>query len=71
MLGVVDSNQHPIVNIQVAKPIAIGKVCVLGRSMQKNVEIADRLGYLDIFTMGVLESTTPSNLAVMTKIVFW
>ncbi len=23
------------------------KVCVLGRSMQKNVEIADRLGYLD------------------------
>src|SRR6266487_4456984 len=24
------------------------KVCVLGRSMQKNVEIADRLGYLDI-----------------------
>jgi ribonuclease J len=24
------------------------RVCVLGRSMQKNVEIADRLGYLDI-----------------------
>src|SRR5207248_11304165 len=24
------------------------KVCVLGRSMQKNVEIADRLGYLGI-----------------------
>jgi ribonuclease J len=24
------------------------KVCVMGRSMQKNVEIADRLGYLDI-----------------------
>src|SRR5437764_8213389 len=24
------------------------QVCVLGRSMQKNVEIADRLGYLDI-----------------------
>src|SRR5207248_2084444 len=24
------------------------KVCVLGRSMMKNVEIADRLGYLDI-----------------------
>src|SRR6266566_117069 len=24
------------------------KVCVLGRSMQKNVEISDRLGYLDI-----------------------
>jgi len=24
------------------------KVCVLGRSMQKNVEIAERLGYLDI-----------------------
>ena len=24
------------------------KVCVLGRSMLKNVEIADRLGYLDI-----------------------
>ncbi len=24
------------------------KVCVLGRSMQKNVDIADRLGYLDI-----------------------
>src|ERR1700704_1568191 len=24
------------------------KVCVLGRSMQKNVEVADRLGYLDI-----------------------
>ncbi len=24
------------------------KVCVVGRSMQKNVEIADRLGYLDI-----------------------
>lgn len=24
------------------------KVCVLGRSMQKNVEIADRLGYLDL-----------------------
>ncbi len=24
------------------------KVCVLGRSMQKNVEIADRMGYLDI-----------------------
>ncbi len=27
------------------------KVCVLGRSMQKNVEIADRLGYLDIHGM--------------------
>lgn len=24
------------------------RVCVLGRSMQKNIEIADRLGYLDI-----------------------
>jgi ribonuclease J len=24
------------------------KVCVLGRSMQKNVDVADRLGYLDI-----------------------
>ena len=24
------------------------KVCVLGRSMQKNVDIADRLGYLDV-----------------------
>lgn len=24
------------------------RVCVLGRSMQKNVEIADRLGYLDV-----------------------
>jgi ribonuclease J len=24
------------------------RVCVLGRSMQKNVEVADRLGYLDI-----------------------
>ncbi|MFH4258950.1 ribonuclease J, partial [Acinetobacter baumannii] len=24
------------------------RVCVLGRSMQKSVEIADRLGYLDI-----------------------
>src|SRR5262249_52704740 len=24
------------------------KVCVLGRSMQKNVEVADRLGYLDL-----------------------
>ncbi len=24
------------------------KVCVMGRSMQKNVEVADRLGYLDI-----------------------
>jgi ribonuclease J len=27
------------------------KVCVLGRSMQKNVEIAERLGYLDIHDM--------------------
>ncbi len=27
------------------------KVCVLGRSMMKNVEIADRLGYLDIHDM--------------------
>jgi len=30
------------------------RVCVLGRSMQKNVEVADRLGYLD----------TPENLLV-------
>src|SRR5262244_3221914 len=32
------------------------KVCVLGRSMQKNVEIAERLGYLDVpdgFLIGI------------------
>jgi ribonuclease J len=39
------------------------KVCVLGRSMQKNVEIAERLGYLDI-PDGLL---VPLNEAKQTK----
>src|SRR2546423_2033544 len=45
------------------------KVCVLGRSMQKNVEIADRLGYLDIHD-GMLVSINDTKLMADHEIVF-
>jgi ribonuclease J len=45
------------------------KVCVLGRSMQKNVEIADRLGYLDI-PDGLLVPLNEAKQARDNKIVF-
>src|SRR5436190_11835847 len=45
------------------------KVCVLGRSMQKNVEIADRLGYLDIHD-GMLVSVNDTKLLADNEIVF-
>ena len=45
------------------------KVCVLGRSMQKNVEIADRLGYLDIHD-GMLVSINETKTMLDNEIVF-
>jgi ribonuclease J len=45
------------------------KVCVLGRSMQKNVEIADELGYLDI-PDGLLVSIGETKHLRDDKIVF-
>ena len=39
------------------------KVCVLGRSMQKNVEIADRLGYLDLHDGMLISLNDAKNLA--------
>jgi ribonuclease J len=45
------------------------KVCVLGRSMQKNVEIADRLGYLDIHD-GMLVSINDTKSMRDNEIVF-
>src|SRR2546428_7684208 len=45
------------------------KVCVLGRSMQKNVEIADRLGYLDIHD-GMLVSINDAKLMADHEVVF-
>src|SRR3954470_14325621 len=44
-------------------------VCVLGRSMQKNVEVADRLGYLDI-PDGLLVSLNEAKLMNDDEIVF-
>ena len=45
------------------------KVCVLGRSMQKNVEIAERLGYLDI-PDGLLISLNEAKHLPDNEIVF-
>ena len=45
------------------------KVCVLGRSMQKNVEIADRLGYLDIHD-GMLVSINDTKRMPDQEVVF-
>jgi ribonuclease J len=45
------------------------KVCVLGRSMQKNVEISDRLGYLDIHE-GLLVSLNEAKQMRAHEIVF-
>src|SRR5690349_14777126 len=45
------------------------KVCVLGRSMQKNVEIAERLGYLDIHDR-MLVSINDAKLLPDNEIVF-
>jgi ribonuclease J len=45
------------------------KVCVLGRSMQKNVEIADRLGYLDIHD-GMLVSINETKVMPDSEVVF-
>lgn len=45
------------------------KVCVLGRSMQKNVEIADRLGYLDIHD-GMLVSINDTKRMRDQEVVF-
>src|SRR5205085_11054838 len=45
------------------------KVCVLGRSMHKNVEIADRLGYLDIHD-GMLVSLNATKSLADDEIVF-
>ena len=45
------------------------KVCVLGRSMQKNVEVAERLGYLDI-PDGLLVSLNEAKLMRDQDIVF-
>ncbi|MDQ1638850.1 MAG: ribonuclease [Pyrinomonadaceae bacterium] len=45
------------------------KVCVLGRSMQKNVEISDRLGYLDIHD-GLLVSLNEAKQMRDNQIVF-
>ncbi len=44
------------------------RVCVLGRSMQKNVEVADRLGYLDI-PDGLLVSLNEAKLMSDDEIV--
>jgi len=45
------------------------RVCVLGRSMQKNVDIADRLGYLDI-PDGLLVSLNESKTLPDNEIVY-
>src|SRR5438093_11835418 len=45
------------------------RVCVLGRSMQKNVEIADRLGYLDIHD-GLLVGVNETKQLDDNEIVF-
>jgi ribonuclease J len=45
------------------------KVCVLGRSMLKNVEVADRLGYLDI-PDGILVSLNEAKQMRDNEIVF-
>ncbi len=45
------------------------KVCVLGRSMQKNVEIADRLGYLDIHD-GLLVGINETKMMPANEVVF-
>jgi ribonuclease J len=45
------------------------KVCVLGRSMQKNVEIADELGYLDI-SEGLLVNLNEAKTMDDDEIVF-
>src|SRR6266699_3481038 len=45
------------------------KVCVLGRSMQKNVEIADRLGYLDIHD-GLLVGINETKFMADHEVVF-
>jgi len=45
------------------------KVCVLGRSMQKNVEIADRLGYLDIHD-GMLVNINETKMMADQEVVF-
>src|SRR6266436_286772 len=45
------------------------RVCVLGRSMQKNVEIAERLGYLDIHD-GMLVGVKDRNQLDDNKICF-
>ncbi|HEX8773810.1 MAG TPA: ribonuclease J [Pyrinomonadaceae bacterium] len=45
------------------------RVCVLGRSMQKNVEIADRLGYLDI-PDGLMVSLNETKRMDDSEIVF-
>ena len=44
-------------------------VCVLGRSMQKNVEVADRLGYLDI-PDGLMVSLNQAKMMSDDEIVF-
>ena len=44
-------------------------VCVLGRSMQKNVEVADRLGYLDI-PDGLLVSLNQAKMMSDDEVVF-
>src|SRR5437868_5170290 len=45
------------------------KVCVLGRSMQKNVEIAERLGYLDLHD-GMLVGINDTKRLTDDQIVF-
>ena len=45
------------------------RVCVLGRSMQKNVEIAERLGYLDIHD-GMLVGINDTKMMRDNEIVF-
>jgi ribonuclease J len=45
------------------------RVCVLGRSMQKNVEVSDRLGYLDI-PDGLLVSLNEAKQMHASEIVF-
>ena len=45
------------------------KVCVLGRSMQKNVEVAERLGYLDI-PEGLLLSLNQMKQRAADEVVF-
>src|SRR5215510_3298385 len=45
------------------------KVCVLGRSMQKNVEIAERLGYLDIHD-GMLVGINDTKMMRDNEVVF-